>query len=64
MQSTTNPKEPIMQATATQRLVRLAAVLAPAATIAAICGHPGWSDENLKQQIQPIQHPLDRIRAL
>ena len=48
---------------AAQKLNRLAAVIAPAAALAATCGHMGWSDANLKQQIEPSDG-LDRLRQL
>jgi hypothetical protein len=63
MQSTSNPKEPTMKAT-THKLIRLATIAAPATTLAASCGHMGWSDENLKQQIQPVEGSLARIRSI
>jgi hypothetical protein len=53
-----------MNRTATHKLTRLAAALAPAAAIAAFCGHPGWSDENLKQQIESINGATGRLRSL
>jgi hypothetical protein len=64
MQSTTNPKEHTMKATATHKLISLATVLAPAALLAASGGLGSFSDENLKQQIQPVEGCLIRLRTL
>jgi hypothetical protein len=64
MQSTSNPKEHTMKMTATHKLVRLAAVAAPAATLAATAGAFAWSDETLKQEIQPLTGSLARLLAL
>jgi hypothetical protein len=51
--------EQTMKTTATHKLVRLAAVVAPAALIAANGGMFNWSNETLKQEIQPFEgsHP-------
>jgi hypothetical protein len=65
MQSTTtNRKEQAMKAIVTHKLVRLAAVAAPAATLAASAGSMHWSDANLKREIQPLEGSLRRIRSL
>jgi hypothetical protein len=64
MQSTTNPKEHTMKTTATHKLLRLATVAAPAATLAATAGMFNWSDETLKQEIQPLKGSLARLLAL
>lgn len=53
-----------MKSTATHSLVRLAATLAPAAALAASCGHFGWSDGTLKQQVETVESPLQRLRSL
>jgi hypothetical protein len=64
--ATINRRELTMKGTAIQKLTRLAAVVAPAAAIAASCGayYDYWSDENLKQQIRGIDRALDRIAQL
>jgi hypothetical protein len=53
-----------MTRTATHKLTRIAAVLAPAATLAATCAHVGWSDEKLKHQITRLDNSTSRIRSL
>jgi hypothetical protein len=64
MQSTTTRKKETMRTIATQKLVRIAALLAPAAALAASAGNMHWSDETLKQQIQPLDSPLARLSQL
>lgn len=49
--------------TATHKLIRVAAAVAPAAALAATCGHMSWSDENLKQDIRPATDSLNRLRS-
>jgi hypothetical protein len=63
MKSTTR-KEETMKTTLAQKLVRIAALVAPAATLAANAGSMHWSDETLKQQIQPLDSPLARLSQL
>jgi hypothetical protein len=57
-------KEQEMKSSATHKLVRLAAVLAPAATAAALSGHIGWSDATLKQDVTMLDGSLAKLRKL
>jgi hypothetical protein len=57
-------EEHTMKGTATSKLVRVAAVVGPAAALAAACGHPAWSDENLKQDVRPVGDALSRLVRL
>src|SRR5262249_44060333 len=63
----TPSKEATMKASATHKLTRLAisiSTLSGLLATAAANGHTGWSDETLKQEIQPIASPLERMKAL
>jgi len=60
MKFTANPKEQTM--TATQKLTRIAALVAPAAALAASAGYFG-SDANLKQAIETADG-LNGLRRL
>jgi len=56
-----------MKASATHKLTRLAisiSTLSGLLATAAANGHTGWSDETLKQEIQPIASPLQKLKAL
>jgi hypothetical protein len=64
MQSTTTRKEPTMKTTLISTYLKLGAVLATLAGLAASGGAFRWSDETLKQEIQPLDSALAKLRRL
>src|SRR5262245_19446842 len=59
-------KEHTMKSTATHKLVRVAALLGPAALVAgaAFQGGMHWSDETLKQDVTTLDGSLAKLRRL
>jgi len=56
-----------MMSIATHKLMRLAVSISAVGGLlaaSAVNGHYGWSDERLKQQIEPIASPLEKLKAV
>jgi hypothetical protein len=56
-----------MKSIATHKLMHVAVSISAVGGLlatSAVNGGYGWSDETLKQQIQPVASPLERLRAL
>jgi hypothetical protein len=64
MTFTTTRKEHTMKAQLTTKVAPLAGVLALAASLAAQGGHLVYSDETLKQEIEPLESALAKLRSL
>jgi hypothetical protein len=64
MQFTTTRKEQTMKTTLISTYLKLGAVLATLAGLAATGGAFRWSDETLKQDVQPVDGALARLRRL
>jgi hypothetical protein len=65
--ASTNNKEGTMMSIATHKLMRLAVSISAVGGLlaaSAVNGHYGWSDERLKQQIEPIASPLEKLKAV
>jgi hypothetical protein len=59
-----NPKEQTVKTFATTTYLKLGAVAVAASAIAASGGMFHWSDEALKDEVEPLESSLDRLRRL
>jgi hypothetical protein len=53
-----------MKSILTHTCTKYAALLAAAGSLAATCGHTGWSDANLKDEIEPLEDALSKLRSI